>query len=110
MGGRAALQQVNHEFSIQNEDFPALPGMKAGEGMPRADLGDDVHHLTGPLAQLGGGYGQGLVNMGALRATQASSYEPLLLAQHLLVPLLPLQFLLALRFGSIGVDRIHDQT
>ncbi|OIW09167.1 hypothetical protein TanjilG_11305 [Lupinus angustifolius] len=37
--GVSPIVQQNQEFSIQNEDFPALPGFKGGN----ADFGMDVH-------------------------------------------------------------------
>ncbi|KAK6947735.1 NOT2/NOT3/NOT5, C-terminal, partial [Dillenia turbinata] len=40
----AGVVQQNREFSIQNEDFPALPGFKGSDGEPPMDL-----HQKGPL-------------------------------------------------------------
>ncbi|XP_023532183.1 probable NOT transcription complex subunit VIP2 isoform X1 [Cucurbita pepo subsp. pepo] len=37
--GLSPIAQQNHEFSIQNEDFPALPRFKGGN----ADYGMDIH-------------------------------------------------------------------
>ena len=101
------MQKVNHEFSIQNEDFPALPGAMAGSigatGQGRSELAlDNDGSLTGPMQGLGGfsqsGLGgplgqmqgagtsqgtQGMVNLsGAGQRGQANSYEQLLIAQQ----------------------------
>ncbi|KAJ7298851.1 hypothetical protein O6H91_05G074100 [Diphasiastrum complanatum] len=38
--GMNSIGQQNQEFSIQNEDFPALPGYKGGSG----DISSELHH------------------------------------------------------------------
>mmetsp|Transcript_29750 Transcript_29750/g.41084 ORF Transcript_29750/g.41084 Transcript_29750/m.41084 type:complete len:660 (-) Transcript_29750:253-2232(-) len=95
--GTVAMQKVNQphsEFSIQNEDFPALPGVKAGEGGHRHDMGEQHDVGIASVAQyqgtghMGGVIGtgaagamhgsqQGLMGMigGVLRQSQAAHYE-----------------------------------
>eukprot|EP00976_Prorocentrum_cordatum_P061271 1176231-Prorocentrum_minimum.AAC.2 len=64
--------QAHSEFSIQNEDFPALPGaMKGGDGV-RGSLDGDHQNMS---MQGMGGYGH-------QSAMSASSYEQLLLSQQ----------------------------
>ncbi|XP_011623425.1 probable NOT transcription complex subunit VIP2 isoform X2 [Amborella trichopoda] len=53
-GGVSSIVQQNQEFSIQNEDFPALPGFKGGNADFTMDLHQKEHHHDNAIPMIQG--------------------------------------------------------
>ncbi|KAL4186026.1 hypothetical protein AMTRI_Chr09g31710 [Amborella trichopoda] len=53
-GGVSSIVQQNQEFSIQNEDFPALPGFKGGNADFTMDLHQKEHHHDNAMPMIQG--------------------------------------------------------